>query len=120
METLPGEFAFKLYDTYGLSTTTISELAKIESLKFEMSAFEENLKKTKERSRAKTEEKLYKEPVSELSLDLLERFKVPRTDDSLKYDYSFNHKEYFFPPIRSKLLGLIINGTFLCLVYKAM
>ncbi|XP_033228068.1 alanine--tRNA ligase, mitochondrial [Belonocnema kinseyi] len=111
METLPGEFALKLYDTYGLSKTTISELAKIESLKFEMSAFEENLKKTKERSRAKTKEKLYKEPVSKLSLDVLERFNVPRTDDSLKYDYSFDHKEYFFPPVRSKLLGLIINGN---------
>lgn len=109
--TLSGEFAFRLYDTHGLNVDTISELAKIEKLKFDISDFEKSLNMIKARSKARTEGKLNKESITELSLDLLEKLKIPKTDDSLKYNCIPKGERYSFPIVKSKLLALIIKGN---------
>lgn len=85
----------------------------MESLKFDVNDFEEQLNKVKARSKAKTEGIMNMKSITELSIDLLRKLNIPITDDSLKYNYKLNEKEYSFPSIRSKLLGLIINGNFL-------
>ncbi|XP_043471771.1 alanine--tRNA ligase, mitochondrial-like, partial [Leptopilina heterotoma] len=110
LETLPGEFAFRLYDTHGLNVKIISKLAEVESLKFNVSDFEEELNKVKARSKARTEGKKDMETISDLSLNLFEKSKVPKTDDSYKYNYIPEKKGYSFPTVKSKLLGFIING----------
>ncbi|CAB0031669.1 unnamed protein product [Trichogramma brassicae] len=48
---ITGEFAFKLYDTYGLNVDTISKLAEIESIPFDPNNFKMALEKAKKQSR---------------------------------------------------------------------
>ncbi|KAL7297401.1 hypothetical protein TKK_0009782 [Trichogramma kaykai] len=107
---ITGEFAFKLYDTYGLNVETISKLAEIESIPFDPNNFKMALENAKKQSRLDTH-KTDDEIISEYSLDLLESGNISKTDDSFKYDYSYNGKEYQFPIIKSKLMGIIINGN---------
>ncbi|KOX74438.1 Alanine--tRNA ligase, mitochondrial [Melipona quadrifasciata] len=106
---LPGNVAFKLYDTYGLSVETITELAEIESLYFDKKVFQKELEDLKNRSRIGLE----KSDITAMkkSLEILEKNNVPKTDDSFKYKYTVNGNNYEFPKIESKILALIINGN---------
>lgn len=106
---LPGNVAFKLYDTYGLSVETITELAEVESLYFDKKVFQEELEDLKNRSRIGLE----KSDITAMkkSLEILEKNNVPKTDDSFKYKYTLNGNNYEFPKIESKILALIINGN---------
>lgn len=105
---LPGNVAFKLYDTYGLSVETITELAEIESLYFDKKVFQKELEDLKNRSRIGLE----KSDITAMkkSLEILEKNNIPKTDDSFKYKYTVNGNNYEFPKIESKILALIING----------
>lgn len=98
-----------MYDTYGLSIDVISQLAKIESLEFNPKSFHDEMKKVKEKSRLGSE-KTDEEVLSEYSLNILESLKIPKTDDSFKYDYFFKDNQYHFPPLPSTLLGIVVNG----------
>ncbi|KAK9309871.1 hypothetical protein QLX08_000669 [Tetragonisca angustula] len=106
---LPGNVAFKLYDTYGLSVETITELAEIESLYFDKKVFQKELEDLKNRSRIGLE----KSDITAMkkSLEILEKNNVPKTDDSFKYKYTVNGNNYEFPKIESKILALIINDN---------
>lgn len=105
---LPGTVAFKLYDTYGLNSETIAELAEIESLHFDETDFEKQLDNRRYQSRIglDTYSILTKE-----SLEILEKNHVPKTNDSFKYNYTYNGNNYEFPTLNSKLIGIIINGN---------
>lgn len=105
---MPGDVAFKLYDTYGLSAETINELAKIESLCFDEDTLKKELEDLRSRSRIGLEKS------SELALrkciETLEHRNMPKTDDSFKYKYIFEDNNYQFPQIQSKIVALIVNG----------
>lgn len=90
---------------------TISKLAEVESLNFNVSDFEEELNKVKARSKARTEGKKDMTKISDLSLELFEKSNLPKTDDSYKYNYIPEEKGYSFPIVKSKLLGFISNGN---------
>lgn len=48
---IPGELAFKLYDTYGLSVDIVQDVARDEGLKVEMDAYEESMSTQRNQSR---------------------------------------------------------------------
>ncbi len=54
IKTIPGEFVFKLYDTYGFPRDLTRILAEELNLKIDEEGFEEELKKQKERSKKAT------------------------------------------------------------------
>ena len=114
VENLSGDFAYKLYDTYGLDLETIIKLAEIESISFNPNSFKEALDKAREHSR-QAKSISDKEVISEYSLKLLELGNTAKTDDSFKYDYFYDEKGYHFPIIKSKLMGMLLNG--LCLIF---
>ncbi|XP_012266707.2 alanine--tRNA ligase, mitochondrial [Athalia rosae] len=106
---LPADIAFKMYDTYGLDPDTISELAKIESLCFDKIEFNKELENARQRSKlnfSQTNEVI----ISQESLQLLEKNRIPKTDDTPKYKYTVTDKVYHFPPVICKILGMIIDG----------
>ena len=109
---MPGDFAYKLYDTYGLNSEVICKLAEIESIPFDLNAFKDALERAKQRSRDEFE-KSDNEIISDYSINLLESEDIPKTDDSLKYDYTYDDKGYHFPIVKSKLLGMVMNGNIL-------
>ncbi|XP_011639548.1 alanine--tRNA ligase, mitochondrial [Pogonomyrmex barbatus] len=108
MNVLPGTVAFKLYDTYGLSSETIAELAQIESLYFDEIDFEKQLDNRRYQSRIGLDK--HSTVLTKESLGILEKNHVPKTDDSFKYNYTYNGNNYIFPTINSKLIGIVING----------
>lgn len=105
---LPGTIAFKLYDTYGLHSETIAELAQIESLYFDEIDFEKQLDNRRYQSRIGLDK--HSTVITKESLGMLKENHVPRTDDSFKYNYTYNGNTYEFPALNSKLIGIIING----------
>lgn len=105
---LSGAVAFKLYDTYGLNSETIAELAEIESLHFDEIDFEKQLDNHRYQSKIGFDK--YSIFTKE-SLEILEKDHVPKTNDSFKYNYTYNGNNYEFPALNSKLIGIIINGN---------
>jgi len=106
---LPGTVAFKLYDTYGLNSETIAELAQIESLYFDEVGFEKQLNNRKYQSKIGLDK--HNTVITKKSLEILKKNHVPRTDDSFKYNYIYNGNTYEFPTLNSTLIGIIINGN---------
>lgn len=98
-----------MYDTYGLNSETIAELAQIESLHFDEADFKKQLDNRKYQSKVG----LYSNNavLTKESLKILEENRVPKTDDSFKYNYTYDGSDYKFPTFNSKLIGLIINGN---------
>lgn len=105
---LSGTVAFKLYDTYGLNSETIAELAEIESLHFDEIDFEKQLDNRRYQSRIGLDKYSI---LTKESLEILEKDHVPKTNDSFKYNYTYNGNNYEFPALSSKLIGIIINGN---------
>nr|XP_012216572.1 PREDICTED: alanine--tRNA ligase, mitochondrial [Linepithema humile] len=105
---LSGTIAFKLYDTYGLNSETIAELAQIESLYFDEAGFEKELDNRRYQSRIGLDKRTI---LTKESLRILEENHVPKTNDSFKYNYTYDESSYEFPTLNSKLLGIIINGN---------
>ncbi|EFN88295.1 Alanyl-tRNA synthetase, cytoplasmic [Harpegnathos saltator] len=105
---LPGSVAFKLYDTYGLNLETITELAQIESLHFDEAGFQKQLDISRYQSRIGFNKNNI--VFTEKSLRILEKNHMPKTDDSFKYNYTYDGNDYKFPMLNSKLIGIIING----------
>lgn len=106
---LSGNVAFKLYDTYGLNSETIAELAQIESLYFDENDFEEQLNNHKYQTKMGLNK--HSTIITKESLGILEKNHVPKTDDSFKYNYVYNGNTYEFPTLNSKLIGIILNGN---------
>ncbi|XP_023245739.1 alanine--tRNA ligase, mitochondrial isoform X2 [Copidosoma floridanum] len=110
VKSLPGDFTYKLYDTYGLDSEIISKLAEVESIQFDARAFKEAIERAKKRSRLEAN-KVNEDFVSIDTLNQLESGNVPKTDDSYKYEYTYSDKGYNFPIVKCKLLGMIRNGN---------
>jgi len=105
---LSGIVAFKLYDTYGLNSETIAELAQIESLYFDEADFEKQLDNRRYQSRIGLEKRTI---LTKESLRILEENHVPKTNDSFKYNYTYDGSGYKFLTLNSKLIGIVINGN---------
>ncbi|XP_066595577.1 alanine--tRNA ligase, mitochondrial [Prorops nasuta] len=103
---LSGDVAFKLYDTYGLNLQTIVELAKVESLKFDEIAFEEEMSKTRYRSKIGFDRYTARKLIVKFNDKC-----IPKTCDALKYKYTVDRETYEFPIIKSQVLAVIINDN---------
>lgn len=106
---ITGDFAYKLYDTYGLGPDTIAELAAIEMLSFDKNDFAKSLEDAKLKSKLGSSQ-LRKDLISQTTLDFLEKNGVPKTDDSHKYLYTYNEGSFKFSPVNAKILGFVVNG----------
>ncbi|KAK2585147.1 hypothetical protein KPH14_008653 [Odynerus spinipes] len=105
---VPGSVAFKLYDSHGLSIDTITELAAVESLQVSRDDFEKEMNNARQKSKIGI---LKNYNIIEKSLKLFTENHVPQTDDSFKYIYESNNGIYEFPKLKSKIVGLIVNGN---------
>lgn len=113
---LHGTVAFKLYDTYGLNSETIAELAQIESLCFNEIDFEEQLNNRRYQSRIGLDK--HSTAITKESLEILEKNHISKTDDSFKYNYTYDGNNYEFSALNSKLIGVIINGNIKINIYR--
>ncbi|XP_078046501.1 alanine--tRNA ligase, mitochondrial isoform X2 [Augochlora pura] len=108
-KTLPGNVAFKLYDTYGLKEEAIAELAEIESLQFDKEVFQTEFERVKNQSKMGVN--LSNDIIMKRFIELLEKNDVPKTNDIFKYEYMHVKNDYEFPSIESKIIGIIVNDN---------
>lgn len=95
IDTLSGEKAFKLYDTFGFPLDLTKEMLFEESLKVDEAGFNENMQAQKKRARMARE-----------SSDGGFSNNNIRTFD----EYESNFKGYEFEKIQASVLGLFVNG----------
>lgn len=103
LNTITPEFAYKLYDTYGLDADIISSLADVLKFKFEVQDFQKGLEEAKARSKEQTA--LHRD-FANVSDDL------KPTDDAFKYDYSKKSGKYVFKNLEVSIEKIIRDGAF--------
>ncbi|KAK0172011.1 hypothetical protein PV328_005388 [Microctonus aethiopoides] len=109
LKTLPGDVAFKIYDTHGLDLEAIEELAQTEGLAVDKFGFNKCLKTAQTRSRIGIT-RLGKDDDTELFINYLKNNNVPKTNDSYKYNYDYDGVKYRLPLLKCKLLEVLIDG----------
>ncbi|KAK0179803.1 hypothetical protein PV327_005520 [Microctonus hyperodae] len=112
LKTLPGDVAFKIYDTHGLDLEAIEELAQIEGLTVDKVGFNKCLEAAQVRSRVGIT-RLGKDVDTELIINYLKNNNVPKTNDSYKYNYEYDGVKYRLPLLKCKLLEVLINDNLL-------
>ncbi|KAG7202205.1 hypothetical protein KM043_015879 [Ampulex compressa] len=109
----PISMAIDFYTTHGLDMDMVIELAEIESLMFDKIAYQNEMENLKYQTKLGIKNCNYIDVKRNLAL--LEENGIPKTDDSFKYQYTFDGHTYQFPPVTSRIVGLLINGN---LVYN--
>lgn len=104
VDTISGEMAFTLYDTFGLSQDVIEKLAVAKKLKVDHDAFEARLNQLKAESKEKSATHLP-------DLDPADLKEFPLTNDSYKYVYTYDNKTntYTFPSLKNNIIGVAIE-----------
>lgn len=96
-KTLPGDVAFKLFDTYGFPLDLTQMILRDRDIDVDIDGFERAMAEQKERSRANTK------GTRTLWEGKIESDKIPDTDDIAKYDpYD----------MESKVLAILADGEF--------
>ncbi|GIY30945.1 alanine--tRNA ligase, cytoplasmic, partial [Caerostris extrusa] len=113
---LPGDIAWRLYDTYGFPVDLTHLMVEEKDLQIDMVGYEESKKQAQLMSQAKGEG-----AADEIKLDVhaiseLQGKKVPATDDTAKYAYRAINNEkdakYEFEPCSGTILALRIQKAF--------
>ena len=111
-DTLPGDIAWLLYDTYGFPIDLTTLIAEENGLTVSCEEFEQERLKAVERSKATGA------GIDEsINLDVhaiakLQADGVVPTDDSAKQNYTYETGAYQFQPIKAKVLALRFNKDF--------
>jgi alanyl-tRNA synthetase len=106
---IPGELAFKLYDTYGLEETVIKELAGAEGFEVDVSGFRRLLNAakvhTKESFRSDAENEQFQGIIDQLA-----QLRLNCTEDILKYSYVKENDTYTFSSPECEVKAIIVEG----------
>ena len=106
---IPGELAFKLYDTYGLEETVIKDLARVEGFEVDVSGFRHLLNAakvhTKESFRSDAENEQLQGTVDQLA-----QLGLNFTEDTLKYSYVKENDRYVFSSPECEVKAIIVEG----------
>jgi alanyl-tRNA synthetase len=106
---IPGELAFKLYDTYGLEETVIQELARLEGFRVDVNGFRHLLNTakvhTKESFRSDAENEQLRG-----TIDQLAQLGLNFTEDTLKYSYVKENDRYIFSSPECEVKAIIVEG----------
>lgn len=98
--------AFHFFESHGMSTELIAEMAKMLGKKFDIDSYDNKLETIKYQSKVasatgKTQDKLVR---------ILSSAKIPPTNDTFKYDFDLYNDIYSFPSVSAKVVGLLVNG----------
>ncbi|KAH8351401.1 hypothetical protein KR059_001438 [Drosophila kikkawai] len=119
--TIPGDFLYKLTDTYGLTEESFLKLAELENMNCDLERYraEVSLAKIKaksgQRENGQGEEVICdvvsEQRIAEAQAKLTKR--LAATDNSHKYAYTFDKESdsYRIPPLRSRVVGMLLNDA---------
>lgn len=106
---IPGELAFKLYDTYGLEEMVIKELARVEGFEVDVNVFRHLLNA----ARVHTKESFRSDAGNEQFggvVDQLAQRGLNFTEDILKYSYVKENDRYVFSSPECEVKAIIVEG----------
>ncbi|KAK6185433.1 hypothetical protein SNE40_007670 [Patella caerulea] len=110
---LPGDVAWRLYDTYGFPVDLTSLMAEEKGLNIDMVAFEEARKKAQLLSQGTGGTIDDKINLDVHAINDLQNKKIPPTDDSAKYNYTADLQgNYVFEPASGTVIALRYNKEF--------
>lgn len=112
---IPGDVAWRLYDTYGFPVDLTQLMAEENNLNVDMKAFEECKKEAQERSKGEARNKDDSYRLDVHAIEELKSKKVAFTDDSVKYQYQADESpsaQYKFGSCTGKIIVLRHNGQF--------
>lgn len=116
--TIPGDFLYKLTDTYGLTEESFLKLAELENMNCDLERYraEVSLAKMKAKNFQRDEgaslcDLVTEQRVAEAQAKMTKR--LTATDNSHKYSYSFDKESgsYEVPALRSRVMGLLLNDA---------
>lgn len=104
---LPGDVAWRLYDTYGFPVDLTALMAEEKGLKIDMASYEEAKKKSQELSQGGGNVTDAQINLDVHAISELRDKGFPSTDDSPKYNYSADSEgKYSFEPCTGKVVAL--------------
>ncbi|ENN77299.1 hypothetical protein YQE_06125, partial [Dendroctonus ponderosae] len=112
---LPGDVAWRLYDTYGFPVDLTSLMAEEKGLNVNMEAYEEAKKQAQIISQGKGTGVADTINLDVHAITELQNRQIPPTNDSPKYDYEANQNvddEYKFGACEASVIGLRYNKQF--------
>ncbi|KAH8320219.1 hypothetical protein KR067_003588 [Drosophila pandora] len=116
--TIPGDFLYKLTDTYGLTEESFLKLAELENMNCDLERYraEVSLAKIKAKNFQREEgaslcDLVTEQRIAEAQAKMSKRLKA--TDNSHKYSYTFDKESgsYHIPALRSRVMGLLLNDA---------
>ncbi|XP_045625313.2 alanine--tRNA ligase, cytoplasmic [Procambarus clarkii] len=112
---VPGDVAWRLYDTYGFPVDLTQLMAEEKGLAVDMVSFEENKKEAQEKSRGENKDRDNSFRLDVHAIEDLKSRNVPFTDDSLKFAYSAEEtpaSTYKFQSCIGKVIAIRHNNQF--------
>jgi len=106
---IPGELAFKLYDTYGLEETVIQELARLEGFRVDVNGFRHLLNTAKVHTKESFRSDAENEQLQG-TIDQLAQLGLNFTEDTLKYSYVKENDRYIFSSPECEVKAIIVEG----------
>lgn len=113
---VPGEVAWRLYDTYGFPPDLTRLMAEERGLGVDEAAFEESRRAAQERSRGGQSGQNDACRLDVHAIDELQGRGISFTDDSPKYAYNAGlspDSHYFFEPCQGRVVAIRCEGRFL-------
>lgn len=112
---IPGDFLYKLTDTYGLTEENFQKLAQLEEMSYDITAYKDAVTNAKLKAKGcKTTNDQSEKLLKNIEKSLLEITKtLTKTDNHCKYNYSYNtqEKQYIIPTLKTKVLGILYNDV---------
>ncbi|KAM8710971.1 hypothetical protein ACLKA7_017584 [Drosophila subpalustris] len=111
--TIPGDFLYKLTDTYGLTEDSFLKLAELENMNCDLQRYRAELALAKLRTRQPQRsgrDLQLQQRIDKAQAELTKRL-ATSTDNSHKYNYSYDpsSESYSMPIVSSQVLGLLHN-----------
>lgn len=106
---IPGELAFKLYDTYGLEETVIKELARVEGFEVDVNGFRHLLNAAKVHTKESFISGAENEQLQCIA-DQLAQLGLNFTEDTSKYSYVKENDRYVFSSPECEVKAVIVEG----------
>ncbi|XP_064105096.1 alanine--tRNA ligase, cytoplasmic-like [Macrobrachium nipponense] len=112
---IPGDVAWRLYDTYGFPVDLTLLMAEEQGLTVDMASFEVNKKEAQEKSRGENKDKDNSFRLDVHAIEDLKGRNVSFTDDSFKHTYSSSNdfdSKYSFTTLKGKIVAIRYNNNF--------
>lgn len=112
---IPGDFLYKLTDTYGLTEENFQKLAELEDMTYDMAGYKNAVANAKLKAKAAM---LPSEQTNSIFKNIEESLakvtkSLPASDNQYKYNYTYNEveKEYTLPELKTKVLAVLYNDV---------